>query len=53
MQVSIMMSYHSYDQIWRILDNTKPYGDHGPQFVDNYYFQKAKTAMIYERFKDA
>ncbi len=47
MQVSIMLVYHNYDQISRILKNTKLYGEHGPAFIDNYLFQRGKTAMIY------
>lgn len=53
MQVSIMLLYHNYDQISRIINNSKIYGEHGPAFADNYYFQKGKTAMIYENFKEA
>lgn len=53
MQVSIMLVYHNYDQIKRILNNVKPYGEHGPEFIDNYLFQKGKTAMIYEQFLEA
>lgn len=48
-----MLVYHNYDQINRILNNIKPYGEHGPEFVDNYLFQKGKTAMIYEDFHRA
>lgn len=48
-----MLLYHNYDQIPRITDNPKSYGEHGPAFVDNFYFQKAKTALVYEKFQEA
>lgn len=53
LQVSILFLSHNYDQIIRIIDNTKAYGEHGPAFVDNYHFQKGKAALIYQKFEAA
>ena len=47
LQVSIMFVFHNYSEISRIIDSTKSYGEHGAAFIDNYYFQKGKTALIY------
>lgn len=49
MQVSIMLRYHNYDQIRRILEPKKSYGEHGPLFENNYYFQRGKVALINEK----
>ena len=53
MQVSIMLVYHNYEQIKRILESTKSYGEHGKLFQDNYYFQRGKAALISEKMVEA
>lgn len=53
MQVSIMLFYHNYEPIKRILESNKSYGEHGPHFEDNYYFQRGKAALINERMTEA
>lgn len=53
LQVSIMLRYHNYDQIRRILEPKKAYGEHGPLFESNYYFQRGKVALINENMEEA
>ena len=45
MQVSILLVFHNYDQINRILKSPKTY-EHGPKFINNFLFQKGKVALI-------
>lgn len=54
MQVSILLTFHNYEQIQRIIYSPKFYGlEPGPRFVDNYLFQKGKYALINENIKEA
>lgn len=53
MQVSILLSFHNYEQIQRIIYAPKIYGDFGPRYVDNYLFQRGKYALINENLKEA
>jgi hypothetical protein len=53
MQVSILLSFHNYEQIQRILYSPKIYGDFGPRYVDNFNFQKGKYALVNENLKEA
>lgn len=52
MQISILLVFHNYEQISRILKAPKMY-DQGSKFINNYYFQKGKVALINERMKEA
>ena len=53
LQVSIMLVYHNYEQIKRILESNKSYFEHGRYFEDNYYFQRGKAALINEKMAEA
>jgi hypothetical protein len=46
MQVSILLSFHNYEQIQRILYSPKIYGEVGPLYIDNYLFQKGKYSLV-------
>ena len=48
-----MLVYHNYEQIRRILESNKSYGEHGKNFEDNYYFQRGKAALINEKMAEA
>jgi hypothetical protein len=53
MQVSILLSFHNYEQIQRILYSPKIYGEHPSRYIDNFRFQKGKYALVNENFKEA
>jgi len=46
MQVSILLSFHNYEQIHRILYSPKMYGDVGHLYMDNFLFQKGKYSLV-------
>lgn len=46
MQVSILLFFHNYEQIQRILYSSKIYGEISDRYVDNFLFQKGKYALI-------
>ena len=50
MQVSILLFFHNYEQIQRILYSNKIYGEVSPRHIDNFHFQKGKYALINENF---
>ena len=52
MQISILLVFHNYDQISRILKAPKMY-EQGEKFINNFLFQKGKVALINERMKEA
>ena len=52
MQVSILLVFHNYEQISRILKTSK-ISEQGSKFINNYFFQKGKVALINERMKEA
>lgn len=45
MQVSILLRFHNYEQINRIL-NSRKVDDMDAQFFNNFFFQKGKVALI-------
>lgn len=45
MQISILLVFHNYDQISRILKAPKTY-EQGENFINNFLFQKGKVALI-------
>lgn len=53
MQISILLSFHNYEQIQRIIYAPKIYGDFGPRYLNNFLFQKGKYALINENLKEA
>jgi hypothetical protein len=53
MQVSILLYFHNYEHIQKILYPNKSYVEHGAKFVDNFLFQKGKYALINENIKEA
>lgn len=46
MQISILLSFHNYEQIQRIIYSPKIYGDVGQRYIDNFLFQKGKYALV-------
>lgn len=46
MQVSILLSFHNYEQIQRILYSPKMYGECPPRYADNFHFQRGKYALV-------
>ena len=50
MQVSILLRFHNYEQINRII-NSRKMDDMDVQFLNNFLFQKGKVALINERMK--
>ena len=52
MQISILLVFHNYEQISRILKVSKML-EQGSKFINNFYFQKGKVALINEKMKEA
>ena len=50
MQVSILLFFHNYEQLQRILFSNKIYGDISDRYLDNFLFQKGKYSLINENF---
>ena len=46
MQVSILLTFHNYQQIQRLLYSSKNYGEISEKYVDNFLFQKGKYALV-------
>lgn len=53
MQVSILLFFHNYEQIQRIIYSSKIYGEISERYMDNFLFQKGKYALINENFLEA
>jgi hypothetical protein len=53
MQISILLFFHNYEQIQRIVYSNKIYGDISDRHIDNFLFQKGKYALINENFSEA
>ena len=53
MQISILLFYHNYEQLQRIITTNRNYGDISERYVDNYLFQKGKYFLINENFTEA
>ena len=53
MQVSILLFFHNYEQLQRILYSKKIYGDISDRHLDNFLFQKGKYSLINEHFSEA
>lgn len=48
MQVSILLTFHNYQQIQRIIYSSKNYGEISDRYIDNFLFQKGKYALVNE-----
>ena len=46
MQNSILLFYHNYEQVQRIIYSPKMYGNIGERYLDNFLFQKGKYALV-------
>ena len=53
MQVSILLFFHNYEQIQRIIYSNKIYGEISDRHIDNFLFQKGKYSLINENFSQA
>ena len=53
MQISILLSFHNYEQIQRLLYAPKIYGQIPAGYSDNFLFQKGKYALVNENLKEA
>lgn len=53
MQVSILLTFHNYEQIHRLLYSSKNYGEISDRYVDNFLFQKGKYALINDNLVEA
>ena len=53
MQISILLFFHNYEQVQRILYSNKVYGDISDHYINNFLFQKGKYALINENFAEA
>jgi hypothetical protein len=46
MQVSILLTFHNYEQIQRLIYSSKNYGEISDRYIDNFLFQKGKYALV-------
>lgn len=53
MQVSILLTFHNYEQIQRLLYSSKNYGEISERYADNFLFQKGKYALINDNLAEA
>ena len=53
MQVSILLSFHNYEQVNRIIHSQKVYGEIGDRYFNNFLFQKGKYALVNENLHEA